>query len=81
SAVLAVSTWHWLFLINIPLGAVAMAMAWRTLPRNPPRKAPPRKAPPRFDGVAALLLGATFALAVLALGDAAHHAGWTRILP
>ncbi|MCH1996579.1 MFS transporter, partial [Achromobacter xylosoxidans] len=42
SAVLAVSTWHWLFLINIPLGAVAMAMAWRTLPRNPPRKAPPR---------------------------------------
>ncbi len=76
SAVLAVSTWHWLFLINIPLGALAMAMAWRTLPHNPPRKAPPR-----FDGVAALLLGATFSLAVLALGDAAHHAGWARILP
>ena len=75
SAVLAVSTWHWLFLINIPLGLLAMAMAWRTLPHNAPRRAPPR-----FDGVAAVLLGATFALAVLALGDAAHYAGWTRIL-
>lgn len=75
SAILAVSTWHWLFLINIPLGAVGMAMAWRTLPHNAPRRAPPR-----FDGLAALLLGATFALAMLALGDAAHLAGWTRIL-
>ncbi|WP_088143637.1 MFS transporter [Achromobacter xylosoxidans] len=75
SAILAVSTWHWLFLINIPLGAVGMAMAWRTLPHNAPRRAPPR-----FDGLAALLLGATFALAVLALGDAAHLAGWPRIL-
>ncbi len=79
SAILAVSTWHWLFLINIPLGALGMAMAWRTLPQNTPQNTP-RRTPPRFDGVAALLLGATFALAVLALGDAAHRAAWPRIL-
>lgn len=79
SAILAVSTWHWLFLINIPLGALGMAMAWRTLPQNTSHNAP-RRTPPRFDGVAALLLGATFALAVLALGDAAHRAAWPRIL-
>jgi len=32
-------SWHWLFLINLPLGAVALAVAWRIirpLPQSPP---------------------------------------------
>jgi DHA2 family multidrug resistance protein-like MFS transporter len=26
--------WHWLFLINLPLGAIACALGWRALPPN-----------------------------------------------
>lgn len=34
-AILHVTTWHWLFLINIPLGILAGAIGWRSLPDNP----------------------------------------------
>lgn len=36
-AILSVATWHWLFLINIPLGVAAFFMAYKYLPANPPR--------------------------------------------
>src|SRR3954467_7513271 len=28
------ASWHWIFLINIPIGAVALVYAWRVLPRD-----------------------------------------------
>src|SRR6202046_69538 len=35
AAILSVASWHWLFLVNVPLGALALAMAARTLPVTP----------------------------------------------
>jgi EmrB/QacA subfamily drug resistance transporter len=31
-----VASWHWIFLINVPVGIVAIVYAWRVLPRDNP---------------------------------------------
>jgi MFS transporter, DHA2 family, multidrug resistance protein len=35
AAILSVASWHWLFLVNVPIGALALVMAARTLPATP----------------------------------------------
>jgi MFS family permease len=35
------ASWHWMFLINVPLGAVAFAFAWRLVPGGLGTDAPP----------------------------------------
>ncbi len=35
AAILSIASWHWLFLINVPIGAAAFALALRVLPRTP----------------------------------------------
>ena len=35
AAILSVANWPWLFAINVPLGLVAVAIAWRALPATP----------------------------------------------
>ncbi len=40
AAILSISSWHWLFLINVPIGALAIALGMRTLP-NMPRSGKP----------------------------------------
>ncbi|MDO9356582.1 MAG: MFS transporter, partial [Solirubrobacteraceae bacterium] len=37
---LEVATWHWIFLVNLPIGLIAMAIAWRTVheSKNPHAK-------------------------------------------
>lgn len=49
------ATWHWMFLINVPLGAAAFALAWRLVPAG----LPDGGAPPPLDwaGVAATCAG------------------------
>ncbi|MBW4971829.1 MFS transporter, partial [Croceibacter atlanticus] len=32
SAILSVATWHWLYLINVPLGLLALGLGLRSLP-------------------------------------------------
>ncbi|WP_269112318.1 MFS transporter [Lentzea aerocolonigenes] len=44
--------WRWIFLINVPLGLVALALAWRLV-----RPARPSAAAPRLDLPGVLLLG------------------------
>jgi EmrB/QacA subfamily drug resistance transporter len=31
-----VASWHWIFLINVPIGAVALVYSWRALPKDTP---------------------------------------------
>ncbi len=65
---LAVASWRWVFLVNLPLGAVALAVGWRNLPGRPAEQAGARA---RLDPLnLALLTGFTLLslVAVDALG-------------
>src|SRR4051794_13225459 len=53
AAILARWSWEWLFAINVPIGALAIAIASRALPRTLGSSHP-------FDWVSALLNAATF---------------------
>jgi EmrB/QacA subfamily drug resistance transporter len=55
------ASWHWLFLINVPLGAIAFAVAIRLIPSLPQAK------PPRLDWAGVVLTG-------LALGGLTYAA-------
>ncbi|MFD9685586.1 MFS transporter [Kitasatospora sp. NPDC059088] len=48
--------WRWVFLVNLPIGLVALPVAYRLLP--PPRPAGERAGQRDFDPVGVLLLGA-----------------------
>jgi len=70
SAILAVGSWHWLFLINVPLGVLAIVLGLRSLPATPLSDRP-------YDGFAALLCAGFFALLIYTLNEGAHaRAGW-----
>ncbi len=65
AAILSVATWPWLFLVNIPVGLLALAVASRTLPATPASGRP-------FDFVSAVLNALTFGLLIIGidgLGD------------
>jgi len=44
-AITTYASWHWLFLINLPLGALAFLSAWRLLERSRPAQPPPLDKP------------------------------------
>jgi DHA2 family multidrug resistance protein-like MFS transporter len=67
SAILSVTTWQWLYLINVPLGLLALVLGVRSLPTLPITGH-------AFDRLAALLCAGLFALLVLGLGTAVHGA-------
>jgi DHA2 family multidrug resistance protein-like MFS transporter len=67
AGVLSVASWQWLFAINVPLGLIAIILAFRALPATP-------RATHRFDGISALLNASTFGLLIFGIGEAAHQA-------
>ena len=67
-AILSFTTWHAIFLVNLPVGVAGAVWAWRTLPEEPAGERPP------FDWPGALWLGAALATAIGAL-EAAPHSG------
>jgi EmrB/QacA subfamily drug resistance transporter len=56
--------WRTIFLVNVPLGMLALALALRTLPTAPPAG---RGEAPRFDALGTLLLAAALAAYALAM--------------
>lgn len=36
-SILSVTSWHWLFIINLPFGVLAFIMGYKFLPSNPPK--------------------------------------------
>lgn len=62
-ALLSVTTWHWLFLINVPFGIVAFFLGKKYLPVNPVKKHTVG-----FDWVSAVQNILMFGLIFLALG-------------
>ncbi len=71
SCILWVDSWHWLFLINVPIGIGALILC-RALPHTP-------RASHRFEAGPALLSAGFFSLLVLAINDAAHLESWPRV--
>jgi len=69
AAVLSVAGWRWIFLINLPLGAAALAFAATSLPVMP-RAGAER----RFDGLSAVLLAASLGPLVAGFDRLAHQA-------
>ncbi|MFJ2134770.1 MDR family MFS transporter [Streptomyces sp. NPDC087845] len=66
-SILAVAPWPWLFLVNLPIGAVAVLLARRHVPVVPPSTR--RTA---FDLRGALLLSPGLAMLVFGLTEVAH---------
>jgi|SRR5579875_978667 DHA2 family multidrug resistance protein-like MFS transporter len=62
AAILSVAAWQWLFLINVPLGIVALAVAQSALPRTP-------AAHHRFDWLSAMLSALFFGLLVTGIDN------------
>ncbi len=67
AAILSVASWKWLFLINVPLGAIALWLALRTLPDNP-QKTTAQK----FDVPSAIMNALFFGLIISALSGFAQ---------
>ena len=68
AGILALGSWQWLFAINVPLGLVNLAVAWRALPESD------RSARP-FDSTSAVLSAAMFALFFIAVQNLTHGDG------
>ncbi|MDE6771269.1 MAG: MFS transporter [Muribaculaceae bacterium] len=66
-AILSVTTWHWLFLINVPFGIAAFVIGKRLLPDNPQKT---RK--PKFDWVSGIENIIVFGLIFYSLGSFAR---------
>ncbi|MCG6658295.1 MFS transporter [Halomonas campisalis] len=62
---LSVADWPWLFALHLPLGAAAVVLAWKALPREPGRRG-------GFDLVGALLSVAMLCGFFLAMDGAGH---------
>ena len=73
---LSVTTWHWLFLINVPIGAIAIYLALRFIPKDPPRS---ERLPRNLDIVGLVLLVPGLALLLDGLTNAHSAGGFTRI--
>lgn len=75
AAILAVASWQWLFLINVPAGMLALLLAWRFLPDNT-QKSPTQ----RFDIISAVMNALTFGLLLSALSGAAQGQDYRLIV-
>jgi MFS transporter, DHA2 family, multidrug resistance protein len=73
SAILSVSTWRWLFLINVPFALLTFLFARRDLPQTPLNVR-------RFDGLSALFCAGMFAGLMFGIAGIAHRASWLPIL-
>lgn len=73
SLILSLGSWHWLFLINVPLGLVGVALGLRSLPPTPTSGQP-------FDWLAAGLCGVFLAALVYAINGLAQGAPWRLTL-
>lgn len=69
--ILSVASWHWLFLINLPIGIAAFAIGIRYLPANP-MSDKPRK----FDKISAVQCAVVMALFITMLDRLPNAANW-----
>src|SRR5690242_11422998 len=68
-------SWRWIFFVNLPVGAVALALAQRLLPDVPRRPAP------RLDVRGLVLLSGGIALALYGLAEVGQRGTLTAAVP
>ncbi|WKA30348.1 MFS transporter [Bradyrhizobium roseum] len=73
SAILSVSNWRWLFLMNVPLALLSFAFASRDLPPTPRNVR-------HFDRLSALFCAGMFAGLMFGIAGIAHRASWPPIV-
>ena len=66
-AILSIGHWSWIFLLNIPLGLLALVLGWKLLPHNPPTKEPKR-----IDGQSIVMNAVFFGLLIYTVEGIAH---------
>jgi EmrB/QacA subfamily drug resistance transporter len=62
-------SWRWIFFVNVPIGALALVMAWRVLPRSEPQRGE------RLDVAGLALLSPGLAAIVFGLSETASQGG------
>jgi EmrB/QacA subfamily drug resistance transporter len=65
-------SWRWLFLVNVPVIAVGLVLAWRLLPADRPE---PGAARPRLDVIGLALLAPALAAILLGLSNLSEDGG------
>lgn len=75
AAILSVASWQWIFLINVPLGILALLLAIKYLPLNATRSAKPK-----FDLPSAVMNALTFGLLIIALSSFAQGQSTVLVL-
>ena len=65
AGILSVATWPWLFAVNIPIGLIAIPIAFRALPTTP-------TSGQRFDVASAVMNALTFGLLITAVAGLGH---------
>lgn len=75
AAILSVTTWEWLFAINVPIGIVTWFMGRKFLPDNPTKVAGRH-----FGWADTLLNAATFGLMIGCIEVYSHGLDWHKIL-
>lgn len=65
--ILAIATWHWLFVINVPIGIIAFIVGYKYLPNNGSAEAKLK-----FDKLGAFLNAMTFGLFIISLDGLCH---------
>ncbi len=71
--ILAISSWHWLFSINIPLGLTAFALGYRFLPKTA------RDSEQKYDYIGAIANAITFGLLFYTIDGFAHDSSRLRL--
>jgi MFS transporter, DHA2 family, multidrug resistance protein len=66
SAILSVAPWPWLFVVNVPIGAIVLIIALRALPESP-------RLPIKFDIGSAALSALTFGLLIVGIDTLGHQ--------
>ncbi len=65
AGILSIANWPWLFAVNLPIGAAAIAMAWRALPATP-------RSGQRFDVSSAFLSAVVFGTLITGIDGLGH---------
>ena len=65
AGILSVASWPWLFAVNVPLGVVALVIAWPSLPRT-------ARSSRSFDWRSAVLSALTFGLLIVGVSSVGH---------